>query len=143
MPSGRSEDFALGVPDPMPEVEAPHGGSVSVCACTVAERRACPSGSIDIAGMLARVDAASNTVMFYEAARFHEQRYREHGSGSRTWRTWSARAFDFLSQYDEARRYIAACKAGMAGIYETTPVIVVPAATGPAPFGLASTGDAR
>ena len=48
-----------------------------------------------------------------------------------------------LSQYDEARRYIAACKAGMAGIYEATPVIVVPAATGPAPFGLASTGDAR
>jgi Asp-tRNA(Asn)/Glu-tRNA(Gln) amidotransferase A subunit family amidase len=31
----------------------------------------------------------------------------------------------------------------MAGIHETTPVILVPAATGPAPFGLASTGDAR
>ena len=31
----------------------------------------------------------------------------------------------------------------MAAIYEMTPVILVPAATGPAPVGLASTGDAR
>jgi Asp-tRNA(Asn)/Glu-tRNA(Gln) amidotransferase A subunit family amidase len=48
-----------------------------------------------------------------------------------------------LSRYDEARQYIAACKAELAGFYKTVPVIVVPAATGPAPFGLGSTGDAR
>ena len=48
-----------------------------------------------------------------------------------------------LSRYDEARQYIAACKDGLARFYKTAPVVVVPAATGPAPFGLASTGDAR
>jgi Asp-tRNA(Asn)/Glu-tRNA(Gln) amidotransferase A subunit family amidase len=100
--------------------------------------------SIDIAGMLARVDDASNTVMFYEAARFHEQRYREHGTGLADLADLVREGLQIsLSQYDGARRYIAACKAGMAGIYEATPVILVPAATGPAPFGLASTGDAR
>jgi Asp-tRNA(Asn)/Glu-tRNA(Gln) amidotransferase A subunit family amidase len=48
-----------------------------------------------------------------------------------------------LQRYDEARRYIAECKGRMAEIYKTTPVIVVPAATGPAPLGLPSTGDPR
>ena len=47
------------------------------------------------------------------------------------------------AKYDDARRYIAECKARVAELYKATPVILVPAATGPAPLGLASTGDAR
>jgi Asp-tRNA(Asn)/Glu-tRNA(Gln) amidotransferase A subunit family amidase len=140
---GTSEDCALGVPDPMPEVEAPMAAAFHHA---LARFRSAGMSirSIDIAGMLARVDAASNTVMFYEAARFHEQRYREHGSGLADLADLVHDGLQIsFSQYDEARRYIAACKASMAGMYETTPVIVVPAATGPAPFGLASTGDAR
>src|SRR6266581_5358483 len=43
---------------------------------------------------------------------------------------------------DEAWRYIAECKARVAEMYKATPMILVPAATGPAPLGLASTGDA-
>ena len=100
--------------------------------------------SIDIAGMLARLDEATTTVMFYEAAQFHQQRYKEHGS----------RLADLadlvrdgllipVARYDEARRYIAECKAKVKELYKATPVILVPAATGPAPRGLASTGDAR
>src|ERR1700757_2338227 len=48
-----------------------------------------------------------------------------------------------VERYDEARRYIAECKNRIAEMYRTTPVILVPAATGPAPLGLASTGDPR
>ena len=48
-----------------------------------------------------------------------------------------------VERYDEARRYIAACKTRVAEMYKATPVILVPAATGPAPLGLASTGDAE
>ena len=47
-----------------------------------------------------------------------------------------------VQRYEEARRYISECKARMAEMYKATPVILVPAATGPAPVGLASTGDA-
>ena len=140
---GTSEDFALGVPDPMPEVEAPMAAAFQQA---LARFRSAGMSirSIDIAGMLAGVDAASNTVMFYEASRFYEQRYREHGSGLADLADLVREGLQIsLSQDDEARRYIAACKAGMAGMYEDAPVIVVPAATGPAPFGLASTGDAR
>ncbi len=142
-PVGTPEDCALGVPDPMPEVEAPMAAAFQHA---LARFRSAGMSirSIDIAGMLERVDAASNTVMFYEAARFYEQRYREHGSGLADLADLVREGLQIsLSQYDEARRYIAACKAGMAGLYGTTPVVVVPAATGPAPFGLASTGDAR
>jgi Asp-tRNA(Asn)/Glu-tRNA(Gln) amidotransferase A subunit family amidase len=140
---GTSEDFALGVPDPMPEVEAP----MTAAFQNALLQFRCAGISIrpiDIAGMLARVDDASNTVMFYEAARFHEERYREHGSRLTDVADVVREGLQIsLSRYDEARQYIAACKADLAAIYKATPVIVVPAATGPAPFGLASTGDAR
>src|SRR4029434_9722486 len=47
------------------------------------------------------------------------------------------------SRYDEATRYIAECKAKVKEVYKATPVILVRSATGPAPRGLTSTGDAR
>jgi Asp-tRNA(Asn)/Glu-tRNA(Gln) amidotransferase A subunit family amidase len=48
-----------------------------------------------------------------------------------------------VERYDETRRYIAECRIRMTEMFKVTPVILTPAATGPAPFGLASTGDAR
>jgi amidase len=39
--------------------------------------------------------------------------------------------------------YIGECQARVSKVYEVTPVMLVPAATGPAPFSLASTGDPR
>jgi Asp-tRNA(Asn)/Glu-tRNA(Gln) amidotransferase A subunit family amidase len=38
---------------------------------------------------------------------------------------------------------VAECKGRVAELYKATPVILTPAATGPAPLGLSSTGDAR
>ena len=46
-------------------------------------------------------------------------------------------------RYQEALAFIAESKERIAEIYTTTPVILVPAATGPAPKGLTSTGDSR
>ena len=140
---GRSEDFALGVPDPMPEVE-PAMAAAFRNALSRLRRAGVSIRSIEIAGMLARLDEAATTVMFYEGAQFHRQRYNEHG----------ARLADMANlvrdgllisgdRYDEARRYIAECKARMTELYKATPVVLVPSATGPAPLGLASTGDAR
>ena len=39
--------------------------------------------------------------------------------------------------------YIGECRSTVAELYKATPIILVPAAPGPAPLGLASTGDSR
>ena len=141
--TGRTEDFALGAPDPIPEVE-PEMAAGFRNALSRLKAAGVSIRSIDIAGMLVKLDEAATTLMFYEGARFHEQRYNQ----------YSSRLDDLAdlvrdglkiseTKYDDARRYIAECKAGVAELYKATPVILVPAATGPAPLGLASTGDAR
>jgi Asp-tRNA(Asn)/Glu-tRNA(Gln) amidotransferase A subunit family amidase len=48
-----------------------------------------------------------------------------------------------VDRYDAARRHVADCRVKIAELYKRTPVILVPAATGPAPLGLSSTGDSR
>lgn len=141
--TGRTEEFALAAPDPVPDVEP-----VMAAAFQNALSRIRSAGvsvrSIDIASMLVSLTAAQRTVMFYEGARFHEHRFKEHG----------ARLADLadlvrdglripVEQYDEAMRYIAQCKTTVAELYKVTPVILVPAAPGPAPLGLTSTGDSR
>ena len=82
--------------------------------------------------------------MFYEGARFHEQRYKEFGARLADMADLVREGLQIpVERYDEDRRYIAECKNRVAEIYKATPVILVPAATGPAPLGLASTGDSR
>jgi Asp-tRNA(Asn)/Glu-tRNA(Gln) amidotransferase A subunit family amidase len=100
--------------------------------------------SIDIAGMLADLHDAANTVEFYEGARFHEERYREHGVRLAHMGDLVREGLTIPAQrYDEAKRRIAQATNRIADIYTATPVILVPAATGPAPRGLALTGDSR
>jgi Asp-tRNA(Asn)/Glu-tRNA(Gln) amidotransferase A subunit family amidase len=48
-----------------------------------------------------------------------------------------------IKQYEDAKRYIADCRTQMTEIYRLTPLLLVPAATGPAPLGLTFTGDWR
>jgi Asp-tRNA(Asn)/Glu-tRNA(Gln) amidotransferase A subunit family amidase len=141
--AGEAEDFALGAPDPMPEVE-PAMAAAFQNALSQLRAAGMSIRAIDIAGMLARLDEASNTVMFYEGARFHHQRYNEYGSRLADLADLVREGLQIsTARYDEARQFIAACKARITEMYKAVPVIVVPAATGPAPFGLASTGDAR
>ncbi|MBI4265562.1 MAG: amidase [Acidobacteria bacterium] len=143
-PTGRAEDVVLGVPEPVPEVEPAMADAfrniVSALRSGGASIR-----SVDVAAMHARLDEASNTVMFYEAARFHEQRFREFGSQVGPDLADLVREGLEIppARYDEARRFIAESKVRVAELYKATPVILVPAATGPAPSGVASTGDAR
>jgi Asp-tRNA(Asn)/Glu-tRNA(Gln) amidotransferase A subunit family amidase len=141
--TGRAETFDLGAPDPMPPVEAP------MIAAFQSALAALRSGgvtirSIDIAGMLADLHDAANTVQFYEGARFHEERYRQYGARLAHMGELVREGLTISAQrYDEARRRIAQARIRIAEIYEATPVILVPAATGQAPRGLALTGDSR
>jgi Asp-tRNA(Asn)/Glu-tRNA(Gln) amidotransferase A subunit family amidase len=141
--TGRTEAFPLGAPDPIPDVEpamaAGFRNALSRLKAAGASIR-----SIDIAGMLVKLDEAATTLMFYEGARFHEQRYKEYGSRLDDLADLVRDGLQIsAAKYDDARRYIAECKARVAELYKATPVILVPAATGPAPLGLTSTGDAR
>ncbi|HEX2710801.1 MAG TPA: amidase [Candidatus Acidoferrales bacterium] len=142
-PTGRTEDFALGAPAPMPEVD-PAMATAFQNALSLLRSAGASIQPVDIAGMLAKLSDAATTVEFYEGARFHEQRFNLHGSRLADLADLVRDGLQIsVEQYDEARRYIAECKARVAEMYKATPVILVPAATGPAPFGLASTGDPR
>jgi Asp-tRNA(Asn)/Glu-tRNA(Gln) amidotransferase A subunit family amidase len=136
-------DFAFGVPEPMPEADPPMSAAFQQA---VSRLRAAGVAiePIDLGDMLTTLHGASRVVMSYEAAEFHRERYREHGSKLAELADLIREGLEVSTdRYDEARRYIAACRDRIAEVYQATPVILVPAAPGPAPAGLASTGDPR
>jgi len=140
---GQPEDVAIGAPDPIPQVEAPMTAAFQNALATL-RRGGVAIRSVDIAGMLAELHDAANTVEFYEGARFHEQRYREFGTRLAHMGELVREGLTIpVERYDAARRRIAEARNRVAEIYKATPVILVPAATGPAPRGLALTGDSR
>jgi Asp-tRNA(Asn)/Glu-tRNA(Gln) amidotransferase A subunit family amidase len=98
--------------------------------------------TLDLAATLVGLRDAQRTVMFYEGARFHEQRYAEHGDRLAHMAGLVREGLRIpAAAYDQALAYIAARRRDLVTAYQTTPVILVPAATGPAPAGLESTGD--
>jgi Asp-tRNA(Asn)/Glu-tRNA(Gln) amidotransferase A subunit family amidase len=135
------EVSVVGAPDPMPTVEAPMAAAFQK-AVGMLQRGGISIRSVDIAGMLATLADAAHIVMCYEGARFHQQRYKEHGEKLADLAVMVRFGLAIAeSHYDEARRHIDACRQKVAELYKSTPVILVPAATGPAPAGLGSTGD--
>lgn len=100
--------------------------------------------SVELAPLLDRVSDAANTVMFFEGAQFHRARYEEHGDRMADMADLVRKGLQIsMAQYDEARGIIADAQRTISTAYRPTPVILVPAATGPAPRGLTSTGDAE
>jgi len=94
--------------------------------------------------MLVMLRVAQRTVMFYEGARFHEERFKQYGARLGDMGNLVRDGLQIpVDRYNEAMKYIAECRIRMAELYKTTPVVLVPAATGPAPLGLTSTGDSR
>jgi Asp-tRNA(Asn)/Glu-tRNA(Gln) amidotransferase A subunit family amidase len=142
-PTGESERFPLAAPDPLPDVEP-----VMAAAFRDALVRLRGHGvvirSVDIADMLTELRDAQRIIMFFEGARFHEQRFKQHGAALADMADLVREGLQIpVQRYDDARRYVADCRTRMAELYKATPVILVPAATGPAPLGLSSTGDSR
>jgi Asp-tRNA(Asn)/Glu-tRNA(Gln) amidotransferase A subunit family amidase len=142
-PEGEPEDLALGAPDTPLEVESPMGAAFQT-ALSRLQIAGVTVRPVDIADMLTRLNDAANTVMFYEGARFHEERFNQYGSRLADMASLVRDGLKIpVDRYDDARRSIEECKARMAEVFKVTPVILVPAATGPAPLGLTSTGDPR
>jgi len=142
-PAGQTEDFALGAPEPMLQVEPPMAAAFQN-ALSLLRSAGALIRPVAISEMLDKLNEATKTVEEYEGARFHEERFKEYGSRLAELGELVQRGLLISAErYDQARQYIADCKPRMAEIYKATPVILVPAALGPAPLGLASTGDPR
>jgi Asp-tRNA(Asn)/Glu-tRNA(Gln) amidotransferase A subunit family amidase len=135
--------LALGLPDPLPDVEPPMAAAFQQ-AISRLRSAGVTIRSVDLAGMLARLVETSRTIMFYEGARFHERRYQEYGARMADMGDLVREGLQIpVEQYDDARKFVAECRLKVAELFKATPVILVPAATGPAPLGLSSTGDSR
>ncbi len=131
----------VGAPSPTPSVETPMANAFNESLVTL-QRAGVSVRFVNIAAMLAKLADAAHVVMCYEAARFHQQRYEEHGDRLADLAELVRSGLQIpQSRYEGALRHIASCRQKMAELYQYTPVIAVPAATGPAPHGLASTGD--
>jgi Asp-tRNA(Asn)/Glu-tRNA(Gln) amidotransferase A subunit family amidase len=143
-PSGREEQFVFGAPDPIPECE-PEMANAFLQALSLLRRSAVNIKALDIADLLKKLDEAGDVEMFYEGARFHEARLKEFGD--RLDQPLANLIREGLkipsARYEEARRFLAESRVRLAEIFKSTPVILTPAATGPAPLGLSNTGDPR
>jgi amidase len=135
--------LSFGIPEPLPDVD-PSMAAALRDTVTRLRKAGLTTRSLDLAPMLAELHAEARVVMAFEAAAVHRERYDEHGDAlaSIAELVREGRAVP-AGRYDEARRVLAAWRDRMAAVYEMTPVILVPAAVGPAPFSLASTGDPR
>jgi len=141
--TGIEEKLEFGAPDPMPQVE-PVMTTAFKKALSSLRKAGVTIQPINISPMLDQVTDASDIVMYYEGARFHEQRFKEYGDRLGQMAALVREGLKIsTARYDEARRHIGESKARILEIYKTAPVILVPAATGPAPLGLQNTGDAR
>jgi len=140
---GRSETFDLGVPEPLPDVEPAMAAAFR--ATLLRLRNAGASiRPIDVAGTLDKLADANLTVMLYEGSRFHKARYDQYGDRLADLADLVRQGLQIsVGRYDETLQYIDSSRAQFAELFKRTPVILTPAAVGPAPAGLTSTGDAR
>jgi Asp-tRNA(Asn)/Glu-tRNA(Gln) amidotransferase A subunit family amidase len=134
-------DCVVGVPAMPLAVEPPMAAAFDR-AVTRLERAGVVTRPVDIGDLLTRLGAAAHTVMFYEGARVHRERYGEHGDRLGDLADLVRAGLRITEpRYDEALEAIEIGRRQLAAHYTQTPVIAVPAATGPAPHGLESTGD--
>jgi Asp-tRNA(Asn)/Glu-tRNA(Gln) amidotransferase A subunit family amidase len=139
--TGREEDFAFGVPEPMLEVDPEMASAVQNAVATL-RKTGVICKPIDITAIHKELVSAQQTVAFYEGARFHKQRFAEMGDRLGYLAGLVREGLQISdTRYDEARRVIAENRRRFQERYQTTPVILAPSAKGPAPLGLASTGE--
>jgi Asp-tRNA(Asn)/Glu-tRNA(Gln) amidotransferase A subunit family amidase len=140
---GHEEDVTFGVADPAPDVE-PEMAAAFTHAVRVLKTRGLSIRSLDLAPLLATLASAAAVMQAYEGARFHAARFKEYGERLDVLADLVRQGLQIpTTAYDEARRLIDDGRRCIDELYETAPVILVPAATGPAPLGLSFTGDAR
>ena len=142
--TGSDEEFAIGIAEPRQEVE-PAMAAAFESALNALRKTGIKLVPLDIAALLAKLTDAGKDVMYFEGSRFHEQRFKEFGTklDSHIVELIQTGLKMPVEQYDEARRFIAGWKSRFTETFKATPILLTPAAPGPAPLGLASTGNPR
>jgi Asp-tRNA(Asn)/Glu-tRNA(Gln) amidotransferase A subunit family amidase len=142
-PGSDMEPTVIGVPEPALDVESE---MATAYARTISVLRAAgvKTMPLDIRSLLTQLVDAARTVMFFEGARFHAERYKQYGDRLGDLASLVREGLQMTPDaYAQSKQVIAQCKDRFDEIYQKAPFIVVPAATGPAPLGLAFTGDTR
>ena len=143
-PSGSEEQLAFAAPEPVPECD-PEMSNAFRQAITLLRRSRVTIKAIDIADLLKKLVEAGDVIEAYEGSRVHEARLKEFGD--RLDPAIANLVRNGLKipaeRYDEAKRSISENRTRFAEIFKSTPVILTPAAVGPAPLGLSTTGDPR
>jgi amidase len=137
------DDAPLGVPAAVLDAEPPMKSAFDETIERLRTQGAAIH-TIDIGETLTELNDAADTVMAYEAAEFHKERYDKYGSAL-------AHLADLVRQgrevspqlYDDAKTFIESAREEFSELFRTTPIVLTPAATGPAPRGLSSTGNPR
>jgi Asp-tRNA(Asn)/Glu-tRNA(Gln) amidotransferase A subunit family amidase len=141
--SSSSDGEAVGIVDPLPDVERPMADAFQH-AVSALRSAGWSLVAIDLSPMLARLNAASRTVMFYEAARLHRDRYEEHGDRLHGLADVIREGLAMTdAMFVHALHEIDECRDTMRELFASAPVMLTPAAPGPPPRGLSSTGDPR
>jgi Asp-tRNA(Asn)/Glu-tRNA(Gln) amidotransferase A subunit family amidase len=143
-PTGSEEQFAFAAPEPILESEAEMANAFRQ-AIVVLRRAGVAIKPIDIADSLKKLVEAGDVLEAYEGARVHEARLKEFGDRLDPAIANLVRNGSKIpaEKYDDAKRFIADSRGRFAEIFKSTPAILTPAAVGPAPLGLSSTGDPR
>lgn len=140
---GKEESFALGVPDPLQEVE-PEMARAFTNALSVLQKAGVSIQPVKMGDMLDKLSDFNEKIMLYEGARFHQQRYEQYGSRLEDLAVLVREGLKIPAEkYAEEVRYVAECRPRVAEMMKSTPVMLTPAAVGPAPLGLSSTGDPK
>ena len=141
--TGREESFALGVPEPLQEVD-PEMAKAFAKTLSLLREKGVSIQPVKMGDMLERLSDFNERITLYEGAQFHKERYEQYGSRLDDVAELVRDGLKIpLEKYDEAMRYVAECKPRVSEMMKATPVILTPAAPGTAPLGLASTGNAK
>ena len=141
--TGKEESLTLGVPEPLQEVE-PEMAKAFANALSVIRKQGVSIQPVKMGDMLEKLSNFNELITLYEGAQFHKQRYEQYGSRLEELAKLVEDGLKIPPEkYDEAMRYVAECKPRVAEMMKVTPVILTPAAAGPAPLGLSSTGNAK
>lgn len=140
---GHDEDIAMGVPEPLPDVESEMANAFRETVALL-RTHGVAIEPLPITPLFDKLAQEALVVLFYEGARFHERRFKQYGDRLLDLADLVREGLQIADQrYREALAFISQSKERLAEFFVATPVILTPAATGPPPRGLSSTGDPR
>ncbi len=142
-PVGRAEALPFGAPEPPLEAE-PAMTAAFAEAIAQMRRRGFDIRPVPLQPILGKLVQETRVIMYYEGARFHAERYKQYGDRLEAIAELVREGLQIPeARHRQALAVVEESRSVIARQFQDTPILLVPAATGPAPQGLAFTGDSR